>query len=226
VSNEEATIRRMFGDSYVIPNVSNYCMFTNYWDGLPFSRMDRRYYVVATSFQTKEQMDAWNAKHPRYFSDLYDAIRDHGEVLRHWFMTRPLSPKFQPKRPALDTAAKHKMRDLSENSDETDVLADILEESTDPEVSDRLLNADKLKAAYDTAGQACPYGRALSTMLAKAGFLFIGRFRVEGAKGSPNVRFYTRQPGLFQKHKELEMVRTIQTENLLAFDAGDEDPFA
>jgi hypothetical protein len=225
VSNEEATIRRMFGDSYVIPNVGNYVMFTNYWDGLPFSRMDRRYYVVATSFQSKEQMDAWNAKHPRYFSDLYDAIRDHGEVLRHWFLTRPLSPKFQPKRPALDTEAKHKMRDLSESSDESDVLNDILEASTDPELSDRLLNAEKLKAAFDDAGQPCPYGRSLSNLLAKAGFLSLGRFRI-GGKGEPNVRFYTRKPDLFPRHRELEVIRTIQTDNLLAFDNADEDPFA
>lgn len=226
VTNEQVTIRRMNRDSYDIPNVTNYILFTNYWDALPLSRMDRRYYVVGTSFQTKEQLDDWNAEHPNYFADLYNAVRDHGDVLRHWLLHRQLSDAFQPKRPAPDSAAKYKMRDQSDGSDEADALADVLESSTDPEISNRLLNAEKLKAALDNMGGMVPYGRAFNSLLTKAGFFFLGRFRVEPSQ--PPVRFYTRQPHLFKKGEELALIRTIQNDGLLlthqTFD--DPDPFA
>lgn len=228
VSNEQVTIRRMNRDSYDIPNVTNYWMFTNYWDGLPFSRMDRRYYVVGTWFQTKEQLDEWNTKHPNYFSNLYAAITNHADVLRHWLLSRALSPAFQPKRPALDSRAKDSMRDQSDGSDEADALNDVLESSTDPEISDRLLNADKLKAAMDMSGAVVPYGRAFNSLLSKAGFHVVGRFRTDPAQAP--IKFYSRTPHLFKKGEELTTIRDIQSGNLLSHfsDVEDEigDPFA
>jgi hypothetical protein len=226
VTNEDVTIRRMNRDSYDIPNVTNYTLFTNYWDALPFSRMDRRYFVVGTSFQTKEQLEEWNAAHPNYFTDLYGAVREHGDVLRHWLLNRVLSDRFQPKRPAPDSAAKFKMRDQSDGSDEADALQDVLETSADPEISDRLLNADRVKAAMDNAGAMVPYGRAFNALLVKAGFHFLGRFRIDPTQ--PPVRFYSRQPHLFKKGWELTTIRAIQTENQLTHEAAfdDVDPFA
>ena len=226
VSNEEVTIRPMWGSAYEIPNVANYILFTNYWDALPLSRMDRRYYVVATSFQTKEQMNEWNLLHPNYFSDLFGAARDHGDVIRHWLLTRTFSPLFQPKRPAMDSEAKLRMRDESDSSDEADALEDILTASIDPELSDRLVNAEKLKLAFDTVGAMVPYGRAFNTLMSKAGFHVIGRHRIDPSK--PPVRFYTRQPHLFKKDRQLETIRAIQSENLLEHITDDDigDPFA
>jgi hypothetical protein len=228
VSNEQVTIRKMNCDSYDIPNVANYVMFTNYWDGLPFSRMDRRYYVVATSFQTKEQLDAWNIRYPNYFTSIFSAVRDHADVLRHWLLTRSFGEQFQPKRPALDSSAKIKMRDLSDGSDEADALSDVLDASTDPEVSYTLVNADKLKAAMENAGALVPYGRAFNALLAKAGFHSLGRFKVD--PHGPNVRFYTRRPELFPAHRELDAIRQLQQGdgNITAFDSltHELDPFS
>jgi hypothetical protein len=221
VSNEDVTIRAMFRGSYEIPNVANYVMFTNYWDALPFSRMDRRYYVVATFFQTKEQLTEWSLRHPRYFAELYDAIAEHGDVLRHWLLNRTLSDAFQPKRPALDTRAKELMRDQSESSDESDMLELVLEDSEDPEISEKLLNSDKLRNAMDDAGRAPPVGRAWNAMLSRAGFVMIGRLRVHG-RGTALVRYYTRYPQLFPRGRETEVVRDMLGLN----DASDLDPFA
>lgn len=221
VSNEDVTIRPPYGSSYEIPNVANYVMFTNYWDALPFSRMDRRYYVVATYFQTKEQLAEWNLLHPRYFADLYDAISEHGDVLRHWLLNRPLSEKFQPKRPAVDTRAKELMRDQSEASDDTDALESILEESEDPEICEKLLNSDKAREAMSDTGRAPGQSRAWGAMLSRAGFVMIGRYRVHG-RGSPNSRYYSRHPQLFPRGRELESIR-----QMLGIDEdGELDPFA
>jgi hypothetical protein len=208
VSNEEVTIRRMNRDSYEIPNVTNYVMFTNYWDAMPFSRMDRRYYVVATTFQTKEQLTEFNAANPDYFANLYGAVQDHGEVLRWWLMQHQFSSRFQPKRPAIDSNAKLLMRDQSESNDDADTLQDALEASDDPEVSDVLLNADKLRDVVDVMGGSLPYGRALSGTLTRAGFHLIGRHRVDPT--DKPARFYTRHPHLFKKGEELDTIRELR----------------
>lgn len=221
LSNEDAPIRKMHTDSYVVPNVTNYVMFTNHWDALPLSRGDRRYYVVATSFQTKEEIEDWEAQHPSYFTELYAAVSEHGEVLRHWLLTRTLSDKFQPKRRALDSHAKRLMRDVSESSDEHDALDQVLLNSTDPEVSELLVNADKLRDAISSDGGVAPYGRAFSTLLTKAGFVQIGRFNLSGEKSGKLTRFYSKRPSEFPRGGELEAIRRI-------IDAAKDpnDPFA
>lgn len=219
VSNEEVDIRKQHRDGYEIPNVTNYVLYTNHWDGMPFSKMDRRYYVVGTYFQTKEQLDEWGLLHPSYFADLYDDISQRGDVLRWWLLNRQLSPAFQPKRPAVETWAKKLMRDQSDSSDESDVLEDVLEASTDPEISSKLLNSAKLRDVMENEGRSPPYGRAFNSMISKAGFVFLGRFRVGGA-GAPNVRYYTRMPQLFPQNHEVEAIREIIGH------VDDVDPFA
>lgn len=218
VSNEEVPIRKMNTDSYRIPNVTNYVLFTNHWDALPLGRMDRRYFVVGTAFQTKEQLDEWAQQRPDYFVDLFTSTMRHGGVLRWWLLNRELSPHFKPKRPALETYAKTRMRNESEgNADEHDALSDILETSNDVELSNLLVNADKLRAAMDMGGgPGAPQSRAFASMMTKAGFHLIGRFRLDAA--SNPARYYTRQPHKFKRNQELATIREIvQSAN---------DPFA
>jgi hypothetical protein len=223
ISNEDANVRRMHKDSYEIPNVTNYFMFTNYWDALPLSGEDRRYYVVATWFQTKKQLKKWEDQHPDYFSDIYAAIRDHADVLRWWLLNRKISDTFQAKRPALDSQAKTQMRELSDHSEEADALADALEGSDDIEISDRLLNVDALKAKMEFMGVTVPYGKAMGSLLSKAGFHLLGRFRVDAGSTATPTRFYTRETDLFPKGHELETIRAIRAGT---FQGDDGDPFA
>lgn len=84
----------------------------------------------------------------------------------------------------------------------------------------------KVKAAMDNAGAMVPYGRAFNALLSKAGFHFLGRYRVDPAQ--PPVRFYSRKPHLFKKGEELITIRAFQTDNLLTHESFDaeEDPFA
>lgn len=223
ISNEDANVRRMNRDSYEIPNVTNYFMFTNYWDALPLSRMDRRYYVVATWFQTKAQLQKFMSEHPDYFDKIYTAIREYGEVLRWWLLTRKINDTFQPRKPALDSVAKMKMRDISEHSEEADAFNDVLASSTDPEISDKLLNVDKLKGALEFEGTTVPYGKALGTLLSKLGFVLIGSGRFRVTPGSNPVRFYTREPDLYPRGQELAVIRAIRESGT---SSDDVDPFA
>lgn len=212
VTNEQITVRKMQRERYSIMNVTNYMMFTNFWDALPLTKMNRRYLVVSTMLQTEADCAAFNAAYPGHFAGIFNAVYNHADVLRGWLMHRQLSPWFEPKRPALETRARSKMADTAESSEELDALEDLLAESTDPEVSGKLLNLSKLKAAFDMTGVQLPYGRALSAMLSKAGFHSLGRFTLPG---QDKARYMTRDPGLFPAHGEIEVAKRIAAGTLV-----------
>lgn len=195
VGNEDITIRRMNRDRYVIPNVTNYGAFTNYWDAVPLKKNNRRYLVVATALQSDEDVLAFNTRYPNYFDDLFEATYNHAAVLRSWMMTRRLSHWFKPKKPAPDTAARRKMADMADISDEGDTLTVLLEKSTNPAVTNRILTLEALRAEADNAGVQLPSGRALVALLTKAGFHSLGRLPIE--QGVDPVRCFTREPGAF-----------------------------
>lgn len=195
VGNEDITIRRMNRDRYVIPNVTNYGAFTNYWDAVPLKKNNRRYLVVATSLQSDEDVLAFNAKYPDYFDNLFEATYAHSAVLRGWLMTHKLSHWFQPKKPAPETAARRKMADLADVSEEGDTLFDLLEKTTNPAVTSRILTVEALRAEADNAGVQLPSGRPLIALLTKAGFHSLGRLPL--VPGEDAVRCFTREPAAY-----------------------------
>lgn len=195
VSNEDITVRRMNRDRYTIPNVTNYCAFTNYWDALPLKKNNRRYLVVATALQSDEDVIVFNERYPNYFDDLFAAIFNHAAVLRGWMMTRKLSHWFEPKKPAPETSARRKMADLADVSDEGDSLTSLLEKTTNPAVTTRILAFDALRDEADNAGVQLPSGRALVSLLQKMGFHSLGRLPLD--PDAEPVRCFTREPGAF-----------------------------
>jgi hypothetical protein len=107
---------------------------------------------------------------------------------------------------------------LSYHSYVADAINDALEASTDVEISDRLLNVEKLKAHLEFRNLPVPYGKSMSSLLSKAGFQLLGRFRVN--PGGENTRYYTREPDFFPKGGELEAIRALVHAN------DEPDPFA
>lgn len=232
VGNEDIEIRRMNRDRYVIPNVTNYVAFSNYWDAMPIKKNNRRYLVVGTQLQTDDEVERFNAKYPNYFAELFEALYAHAAVLRGWMMARRISAYFEPKKPAPDTAARRKMADTADISDEHDTLIELIEKSTRPDVSNVLLTVDALREEADNAGVQVPAGRTLNTLLMKSGYHSLGRVLVDGDV----MRCYTREPNLYPDDEAARAVRVREVLNgnvlpgpidPLAFEHGEEvDPWA
>lgn len=207
VSNATINVRRMQRESCPVPNVTNYLLFTNYWDALPLSRTDRRYLVISTSFQTKEEMDEFGAKHPSYFSELFGITDNHGDLLRWWLMSRQLGSDFKPKAPAPDSFSKHKMRDAADaHNDDTDVIEDLINADTDAEITPLVLNLTKLTEALENGAMLPPKTVRLKAVLVRMGYHLLGRFRAHGTKGG-NDRYYTKFPRKFKRNSELDAIR-------------------
>lgn len=231
VGNEDVEIRRMNRDRYSIPNVTNYFLFSNYWDAIPIKKSNRRYLVVGTQLQTEEEAHHFYETYPNYFPELFAATFNHAAVLRGWLMTHQLSDWFEPKKPAPETYSRHKMADTADVSEEGDVLSKLLEKSNDPAASPRLLCLDALRNLADTHGETLPSGRQLNSLLMKAGFHSLGRLRLD-LEGDL-VRCYTREPNLFNG-RTYEVARAIvdgealPTRRVLGMDddGAEEDPWA
>lgn len=212
ITNPSVSVRRMQRNSYEIPNMTNYFIFTNYLDAIPYDRNDRRYFVVRTRFLTVSHITKFNEENPTYFDDMFGILGRHYPAIRWWLEQRVLSDEFQPKRHAPRTAAWELMYEEANNVDDSEdpILQAIREHGPDnPLLTEEVLSAEALK-------DVCPEvmgisGRSLSKMLNQAGFQLVGKFRL-GGRESPNGRIYTRKSEVFHENpdeSDLDVIRRL-----------------
>jgi hypothetical protein len=91
ITNDEVTITERYRNSRKTPNISNYILFSNHHDALALTPGDRRYFVIKSPLQTKEQVKALG---DNYFPPLYAMLRDFPGALRAYFMDWQISPAF------------------------------------------------------------------------------------------------------------------------------------
>lgn len=190
ITNDVVDIRKMHSGGFNVPNVSSTIILTNHSDALPVYDADRRYFVVSTHFQTKAMIEKFRAQHPDHYDDIFNAIAYHAGALREWLEDYPLHPEFDPDGHAPMTDAKERMIDLARGDDE-DELLEIINESTDPEVNNMLLNVGKLRDAAMDASCGVPFGPKLSNFLTAKGFVYLGRAR---GKSGKQARYWSKHP--------------------------------
>lgn len=190
ISNETVPIRRMQTDLYEVLNTVNYLMLSNFKNALPINDEDTRYFPIFSRWQSKKRLDAFKREHPDYYRDLHECLSDPG-ALRRFFMDYELHPEFDPMKRAPDGAARREMVALNRTSEE-DALDDAIESSSDPLVSEAILDPQHAMEAVD--GLSLPYGRALNSFLVDRGWKLLGRFKIEGKKRS----IWSQEPERFE----------------------------
>ncbi len=112
---------------YICPNTQSYMLTTNHKDALPVDDNDRRYFIVMSPMQTREQVEALGG--PDYFDPLFAAINNHAGALRGWLLEYPLHPEFDAKSRAPDSKGRDRMR-YNTRSDEDDLLRQLIDKTT------------------------------------------------------------------------------------------------
>lgn len=211
LTNSTVKVRRMQRNSYSIPNMTNYFVFTNYLDAIPYDANDRRYFVLRTTFLTKSHIDKFNRDNPRYFSELFEMLGNRYQVLLWWLENREISEDFDAKGHAPRTDAWELMYQESNNVEDDDPISEAIREHgpTNPLITNEVLALDELKVVSDVfAGMET---RKVSFALGKLGFQLIGRFRL-GGRGSPNQRIYSRHSEVFHENpreSELDVIKRL-----------------
>jgi len=215
LTNRTVDVRRMHTDTYSVINVTNYLLFTNYEDALPLSNGDRRYFILATSLITKEEIRAFNDANPKYFTRLFSAIDRFPGAILGWLQEMPLHPDFKPNGNAPETASKNVMRESSQD-DEFDDLEALIASAPRWDICSDLLSVASLRDFLTDNGFSEDAGRTASMpppprvkpVLRQLGFSYLGRARPGPAgrdgSASPQHRYYSRNPGLIRKKGGLQ----------------------
>lgn len=205
VTNRSISIRKMGLDWYETINVTNYIMFTNYDDALPIDRNDRRYAVLRTAFLTKGSLERFKEANPGYFEKLFEVLTWNVDVIRDWLLKRQISESFQEKGHAPETEAKDMMRETHENATDMELLEELIASGEHSEISEELLNPNVLRSG----GNIIMESRVFGHFLKQAGFVKIGKYRVDGRDGE-NVTYYTRNDDLFNRLNTTQKILKIR----------------
>lgn len=213
ITNATVLIRRMHRDSYAVPNMTNYFIFTNYIDAVPYDSNDRRYFVLRTTFLTSSHIAKFIAENPSYFEQLFRLLGTHYQALRWWLDNRPLSEEFNPKGHAPRTEAWEIMFDAANTIDEDEHsevdLVIAKHSATNPLLSYELLSLEALKSESEQFIGMNP--RNMGRLLSKLGFVPIGRYRL-GGRDDINQRFYTKHSEVFARGNTLDTIRRLVAE--------------
>lgn len=229
LTNRTVDVRRMHTDTYSVINVTNYLLFTNYEDALPISNGDRRYFILATSLISKDEIRAFNAANPKYFTCLFSAIDRCPGAILGWLQEMPLHPEFHPNGNAPETESKDIMRESSQD-DEYDDLEALIERAPRWDVCSDLLSVTSLKdlvsdMAFGDDMEARPIvlppAPRMKPVLRQLGFAYLGRARTGAAgkqgRNASQHRYYSRNPAAIKKTGLQEFVLARLAEDDFSF---------
>jgi len=175
-------------------NTTNYLLFTNYKDALPLDDTDRRYLILFSRWQKRDDIKAFKAENRDYYAKLYETISECAPALRAWLLDHEQSDAFDPMGDAPETEARRQM--IARSKPEfIQVLDEIIRENDVPGVSWELIELGSLMEAVAARGAAIPPGKTLNFMLERDGYEALGRMRITG---SDKARVYVRDPQMFE----------------------------
>lgn len=177
LSENNISVRDLYEPVRQAMNVSNYIIFTNYQDALPVHKGDRRYWVVYSPLQTKEQVLAVGAN---YFTKLGDMIADHPGGFRAYFESHKISQSFKPNGHAPET---HFLRELAATTSSPLLAAveDALHDQPHALVQNDLVSATTLRAVIEQRAGVPQFSDPyLGSILLSLGFVRAGRHVIDG----------------------------------------------
>jgi hypothetical protein len=190
ITNPVISVRRMYRDTYEAINTTNYVALTNHKDCLPIDDTDRRYCVLYSAMQSREQLEHFMQDNPDYYPDLYDSMRKGtGEILA-WLKQHPIPDSFLAMSRAPSTRAKEMMRDMAKGDDWL-IVEDAITAFKAHDINDFVVNITKLQKAVsdsmDMDFRDFPKTNRLKNILSDMGYQLIGVYKNDERK---NQRIY------------------------------------
>ena len=136
LTNPTININQRNRDSRKVDNTTNYLLFTNHHDALALTKGDRRYFILKSRLQTKEQvLDLGD----HYFTELFGMLENNPGGLRYFLENWPISTDFEANGHAPRT--KYMLEMLEEAGSEAQILLrEAIEEGTHPLIADDVVD--------------------------------------------------------------------------------------
>ncbi len=181
ITDTEISLNEKFASLRKVPNVSNYLLFTNHHDSLAVQDDERRYFVVASPLQTREQVAALGED---YFEKLFAMLYENAAGLLAWFQAWPISKDFKPKGNAPVTKYLHELAENAASPLAAAVRAATTEESLNALVRSDLLSMHELRTVVASSpGLKGDFSdQALAHVLRELGWIKAARVMLEGTR--------------------------------------------
>lgn len=215
ITNSVIEIHPKGKDPYNVENTSNYYLPTNFRDALPINDNDRRYCVLFSRWQNRDELRSFVENNPDYYVTLYRTLETSAPALRKWLIEHEIDDDFPAGGDAPRTAA-HKYMVSASKPEPIRVIQEIIDEKEYYDITEHLINATSLPDAMIGRDSELPQTQGLSRLLEHNGYTFLGRARVNGNYG----RFWSKTPEMFRDGNELSTakIRKYLTESKKKFD--------
>lgn len=181
ITNDYITVNERARNTRTARNVTNYIAFTNHHDALALSDESRRWFVLKSIMQTREQIAALVDRMPDYFVRIFDMLATHGQGLRWILENRTISDAFNANGPAPRTTYLSEM--IHDTSNELlAVIHQIWEEEENVLVRPDIICATSLAHELEMRSvRATP--QYVASVLREAGFSRLeGRHTIGGGE--------------------------------------------
>jgi hypothetical protein len=207
ISNDYINVNQRHRDSRQTDNTVNYLLFTNHHDAIVVSNGDRRYFVVKSAMQTKEDV----AKLPHdYFTDLFNMLGTHAAGLRSFLEGWNISDTFQPSGHAPRTKYLYELLHDTANEN-TQAVREAINDNPSALVSRDLVGTSAMLAYLEASPHVNTRGMSgaqLASILRDEGFRRFGRFALNGEREHLWVRLGT--PLAASQNLVAEVTRRIE----------------
>jgi len=179
ITNDDVSVDEKFRSNRQVANISNYMLFSNHHDALALTPNDRRYFVVKSPLQHKDQILALGEN---YFQPLYATIRDHPGALRSFLMDWEISNNFHPNGHAPRTTYVQEM--IADSAgDVTASVRRLLREGDYPLIQFDIVSAKTLMDVLQLEeGLTRVSPQQLAQVLREEGYSQIGRHLIKGER--------------------------------------------
>jgi hypothetical protein len=168
---------------YNTVNTTNYLLFTNYKDALPLDDTDRRYLILFSRWQKREDIKEFKEGNPDYYAKLYESLIDSAGAIRAWLLDHEQSDAFRPLDDAPETEARRTMI-VRSKPEFAQVLNEVIAEDRTVAVSRELIEVEALSEAVMALGVSVPPPKTLAHILEREGYEKVGRLRLgDGTRG-------------------------------------------
>lgn len=201
ISDDMISIREMFEPPRTVPNITNYVMFTNHHDALAVTDEDRRYFVLKSRLQHREQVEELGDE---YFQRIFGMLNTNAGGLRAWMLKRKFSADFKPdgRAPAtiyLQELAKTAASPLAA------AVTQLIADNAHPLVAPDLLSLQVLRTLLADMNVGLFSDQALGLVLMEHGWQRADRVRIDEVRHTLWVRRFKGDPAKIA-HARLELI--------------------
>jgi len=214
ITNDYITVNERNRATRTVPNATNLFAFTNHHDALALNDDSRRWFVVKSPLQHKEQIEELKGRNPGYFSTLFEMLKTHSGGLRHMFENRTIRSDFNANGPAPASAYLREMVDDSGN-ELTSILETFWMDQDSPYIREDVIASVSLQGAIDRANLRNMHPQYTAKLLRDMGYRRAdGRHVIDGVN-----QFVWYRPTLINNADPVELLlqrEKIHTQSRLA----------